>query len=91
MIKGILGIILAAIVTTIGIMVILHITDLLLLLAEIFLIGTIIIIAIMFVGILLFSLLLFFAFFYYLFEKKSSLKHGHYTLKDEIGKNEYKR
>ena len=91
MIKGLVGVILAAIIFAAALYLILHFIGVIAILAGL-LAGAFIIAAIIaFILLFAFGFVLFFAAFYYLIEKKPTVQtNGNYTLSMEKGKGENK-
>lgn len=92
MIKGLAAALLAALIVAAIILGIFHFFGVLIGILEWFvaiLVPSIIIAAIiLFIIIFFFAIIVFFALFYFLAEKKPSIKPGEYKLEDEKGKNE---
>jgi hypothetical protein len=88
MIRGLLSVILAALIVALIILGIFHFAGLILWLAGILVVGVIIAAVILFIVILVFAVIVFFALFYYMAEKKPEITPGDYKLEEEKGKNE---
>ena len=92
MIKGIGTATLAALFVTVVVIVILHffevLINILIWLTGIFIGGIIVAAVILFIIVFIFAVIAFFALFYFLAEKKPSIKPGNYKLEEEKGKNE---
>ncbi len=89
MIKGLVGMILAAIIFAATIFLIFHFIGVLALIVGIIAAGFIIGAIVVFILLLVFGFILFFATFYYLIEKKPTVQtKGNYTLSMEKGKGE---
>ncbi len=84
MIKGIIGILLSAIIFAVALFLILHFLGLIAIIVGIIALGFVIGAIIAFILLLAFAFVLFFAVFYYLIEKKPIIqKSGNYTLSME--------
>jgi len=89
MIKGILGLIIAAVLFAAAIFLILHFIGIIAIIVGIIAAGFLIGAVIAFILLFAFGFVLFFATFYYLIEKKPEIqKNGNYTLSMEKGKGE---
>lgn len=92
MIKGIIGILLSAIIFAVALFLILHFLGLIAIIVGIIALGFVIGAIIAFILLLAFAFVLFFAVFYYLIEKKPIIqKSGNYTLsmEKEKGKEDW--
>jgi len=88
MIKGLFAALLAAIIVAAIILGIFHFLGVIVWFVGILAVGLIIAAIILFVVIFVFFIIVFFALFYYLAEKKPTVKAGEYKLEEEKGKNE---
>lgn len=88
MMKGILSMLIAALVVTVVLLGVFYLIGILAWLAGILVIGIIFAAILIFVILLAISIVIFFALFYYMAEKKPSITPGHYTLDNEKGKDE---
>ena len=90
MIKGILGMLLGALITALVIIGLIYLlfSGILLWIAGILIGGVIIAALILFIIIFVFAILIFFAFFYYIAEKKPTITPGDYSLDMSKGKHE---
>ena len=88
MIKGILGVFVAAIIFSAAIFLILNFIGVIAIIVGIFAVGFIIAAILIFILIFAFGFILFFAAIYYILEKKPTVTPGEYTMDMQKGKNE---
>lgn len=88
MMKGLAGILLAAIGFAVVLFLILQFIGVIALLVGLFAIGFILVAILLFVLLFVFGVLLFFALFYYMIEKKPEVKPGNYSLDMQHDKND---
>ena len=88
MIKGLAGVLIAAILFAAAVYVVLHFLGVIAMIAAFLVMSAIIVFILIFILLFIFGFILFFAAIYYMIEKKPTVKPGEYTLDMEKGKNE---
>jgi hypothetical protein len=88
MIKGLIGVLISAVIFAVAVYAILHVLGIIAAIAAFLVVLGLFAFVLIFILLFAFGFVLFFAAIYYMIEKKPTVMHGEYTLDMEKGKNE---